>query len=145
MIALFILFIILTNVLIIFVALFVRLVLRLQTSLSGIACLSPEPSLGLAHLVELLAALMVIILEDLVLLVAVMLILQLFDNSVCLLLALRVLQVVGVELIFQEINIGVLLNVDVVEPLKFLFEAFIFFLVFGLNVFNTLKSLFSSF
>jgi len=39
----------------------------------------------------------------------------------------------------------VLLNVDVVEPLKFLFEAFIFFLVFGLNVFNTLQSLFSSF
>ena len=120
MVALLILLVVLADVLVTFLFIFVSLVtlvLRLQTALLLVLGLCTESGLGFAHLVELLASCVVIIFEDLVLLVPVMLFLQLFDDRFGFLLSLRVFQVVHVQLILEVVNVGVLLNIDVVESL----------------------------
>lgn len=148
MITLLVLFVVLVNTVafFIFVVLaLVTLVLRLQTTLLLVLGLGSEACLGFAHLIEFLAANVVVVLKDFILLVACMLVLKLFNDSVSLLLALRILQVVHVELVFEVVDIGVFLNVDLVEAFQFLFQTFVLFLVFGLNILNTLKAFLCSF
>ena len=118
MVAAFLIFVVLVNAVIFFVFIvlaIVTLVFRLETALSCILGLGTEASLGLAHLVEFLAADVVIIFENLVLLLSLVLHSINVDNCVSLELALRILQIVHIQLILQIVNIGVLFNVDLVE------------------------------
>jgi len=63
---------------------FIGLILWLQTSLLLVLGLSAEASLSLTHLVELLAADVVVILKDFVLLIASVLVLKLFNDCISL-------------------------------------------------------------
>lgn len=147
MITLLVLLVILVNAIALFVLVvlaLVTLVLWLQSTLLLVLGLGAEASLGLAHLIEFLATNVVVIFEDFILLIPGMLVLQLLNDSVGLLLALRVLQVVHVELVFEVVNIRVFLYVNSVEPLQLLLQTLILFLVLGLNVFNALKAFLSS-
>jgi len=63
---------------------FIGLILWLQTSLLLVLGLSAETSLSLTHLVELLAADVVVILKDFVLLIASVLVLKLFNDCISL-------------------------------------------------------------
>jgi len=119
-VALLVLLIILVNAVALFIFIvfaFVALVFGLETALLLVLGLRAEAGLGLAHLVEFLAANVVVVFEDLVLLIAGMLVLQFLDDCVRLHLALRVLQVVHVQLILQIVDVRVFLHVDLVESL----------------------------
>lgn len=147
MVALLVLLIVLVNAFTFFVFIvfsLIGLVFRLQTALLLVLGFRAEASLCLTHLVEFLASNVVIVFENFVLLVPCMLVFELFDDSIGLLLTLRIFEVVHVELIFEVINVSVLLDVDLIETFKFLLEAFVFFLVFGFHVFDTLKTFFST-
>jgi len=67
---------------------FIGLILWLQTSLLLVLSFSAKASLSLTHLVEFLAADMVVIFKDFVLLITSMLVLQLFNDCISLHLAL---------------------------------------------------------
>lgn len=144
MVAFLVLLVILVNAVALFVVVivaFVALVLRLEAALLLVLGLGAEASLRLTHLVELFAADVVVVLEDLVLLIACVLVLKLLDDGIGLLLALRILQVVHVELILQVVNVGVLLNVDLVEAFQLLLKALVLLLVFGLDILDAFQAL----
>lgn len=87
MVALLVFFIVLIDAVTFFIFVvfsFIGLILWLQTSLLLVLGLSAEPSLSLTHLVELLAADVVVILKDFVLLIASVLVLKLFNDCISL-------------------------------------------------------------
>lgn len=93
-------------------------VIGLEASLDLVLTLGPEAGLGFAHFVELgVLDIIPFILEDLVLLILQVLVLQLLDHLLLLSAALAILQVVHVKLVFQIVNVGVLLDVCAVETL----------------------------
>lgn len=143
MVALLVLLIVLVNAFTLFVFVvfsLVGLIFRLQAALLLVLGLRAKASLCLAHLVEFLASNVVVVLENFVLLVSSVLVFEFLDDSIGLLLTLRIFEVVHVELIFEVVDVGVFLHVDLVETFKFLLEAFVFFLVLGFYVLNTLKA-----
>lgn len=87
MVALLVFFIVLIDAVTFFIFVvfsFIGLILWLQTSLLLVLGLSAETSLSLTHLVELLAADVVVILKDFVLLIASVLVLKLFNDCISL-------------------------------------------------------------
>ncbi len=151
MVTLFVLFIILVDpvpVLTIFLVFFalIRVVSWLEPALRLKLRFGPEAGLRLAHLVEPLGSgRMVFVFKDLILLVSGVLVLKLFNNRVCLLLPGAVLQVINVKLIFQVIDVGILFNIDRVEPFELLLKPLILFLVLWLHVLNTFEPFFGPF
>lgn len=135
-----------------FVAIF-ALILGLETALLCVACaatLRSKARLRLPHLVELLigaplAGCIFILLENFILLILCVLVLQPVNDSLSFLFPLSIFKIVHVKLVFQIIDICILLNVDTVVALKLCFKALIFFLVLGLDVFNTLETLIGTF
>jgi hypothetical protein len=59
--------------------------------------------------------------------------------------SLRIFQIVHIQLMLQIVNICKLFNIDGVIFFKFCFQAFIFFLILRLNIFNSFQTLFCSF
>lgn len=118
-------------------------------SISVCATLRTEAGLCLSHLVELLICApltsgIFIVFENFVLLVLRMFVLQPINDSLCFLLALCVFQIVHIKLIFQIVDVSVLLNVDAVVALKLCLETLVLFLVFGLNILNAFETLICS-
>lgn len=118
--------------------------------------LSSKPSLSFPHFIEpLISSLLpllllswhnvvLVIIENLVLVIPLMCMLHLGYLVLLLLATLLLLQVVQIQFIFQEVNIGVLLHIDVIVPLQFLLQSLILLLVLRLHILNTLQSLLSS-
>ena len=132
---------IITNVsIIVTILIIVRLfVIWLKTSLISVLTLGTEASLGFAHLVKLgVVAVIRIVFENLVLLVLKVLVFQLLDDLLLLLAPLVVLQIVHVELILQVVDVGVLLDVGAVEAFELGLESLVLLLEFGLDVFDAL-------
>ena len=132
---------IITNVsIIVTILIIVRLfVIWLKTSLISVLTLGTEASLGFAHLVKLgVVAVIRIVFENLVLLVLEVLVFQLLDDLLLLLAPLVVLQIVHVELILQVVDVGVLLDVGAVEAFELGLESLVLLLEFGLDVFDAL-------
>ena len=132
---------IITNVsIIVTILIIVRLfVIWLKTSLISVLTLGTEASLGFAHLVKLgVVAVIRIVFENLVLLVLEVLVFQLLDDLLLLLAPLVVLQIVHVELILQVVDVGVLLDVGAVEAFELSLESLVLLLEFGLDVFDAL-------
>lgn len=126
-------------------SIFFAIIVWLETTLLLVVRLRSESSLRLAHFTELLVSSLFIIFKNLILLVLLVLVFQLFNDCLGLLFTLTIFKVVSVQLVFQVVDICVLFHIDSIETLKFLFQAFVFFLILWFNVFNTLQSLFSSF
>ena len=130
-------------VLIIVVRLFV---VRLEASFSLVLALCTETGLGFPHFIELSVVLIVdVILENFILLVLEVLILQLLDHLLLFGPALAILQVVHVKLVFQVVDVGVLLDVGAVEAFKLGLEALVLLLELGLDILDALESLVSAF
>ena len=132
---------IITNVsIIVTILIIVRLfIIWLKTSLISVLTLGAEASLGFAHLVKLgVVAVIRIVFENLVLLVLKVLVFQLLDDLLLLLAPLVVLQIVHVELILQVVDVGVLLDVGAVEAFELGLESLVLLLEFGLDVFDAL-------
>lgn len=116
--------------------------------LSGLP-LFAEPVLRLAHLVVLGAAehgivIVSLVIENLLLLRLLLLSLESLYHLCLLLPALLIFQVVHVELVLQIVNIGVLLDVDLVVALELGLKALVLFLILGLDIFQSLESFFYS-
>lgn len=147
MVALLVLVLVLADaVLILFPVVFFTLaiVVGLERALLAVAALGAEPTrLRLPHLVEV-AATPLVILENLVFLVPRVLVLQLFDHIVRLLPPLNVFEVVHIEFVLEVVNVGILLNVNVVEALKLLFETLVLLLVLRLDILDAFEPLFGT-
>lgn len=110
-----------------------------------LACISTEASLfSLTHIVELFSNSLVIIViftvKDLFILCATVLILKLVNNLFLFLAPLVILHIIHIKFMLQVVNVSEFLYINGVETLKFTFKALIFFLIFRLNIFDTLKT-----
>lgn len=85
-----------------------------------------------------------IVLEHFVLIGLALLDDELVNDLLLLFSPLRVLEVVHVELMLQEINVGKLLDVERIESLELSLQSLVLFLVLRLNVLDALKSLLRS-
>ena len=149
--------VILVNVLVIvlflvFNALFlVGIVLRLKTANSFVLTRLPlailcKSVLSLPHLVvagapEHSLVLFALVVEDLFLLGLLLPVFELVNDLLLLLPALRILQVIHIQLVLQIVNVCELLDVDRVEPFELGFQTLILLLVLGLNVLDSLEPL----
>ena len=122
------------------------IILRLKSTFCLVLTLGAEASFGLAHLVEFSSVVVITVLfENLVFLVLQVLILQFLNHLLLLLATLAILQVVHIKLVFEVVNIGVLLDVCAVEALKLGLKSLILFLELRLDILDALKTLIGSF
>lgn len=143
----FIIILIIANVTIIVpLIIIIRLfVIGLKTSFLLILALGTEARLSFTHLVELGIIVFAIVLKYLILLVLEMLVLQLLDNLLLLGSPLTVLQIVHVQLVFQIVNVSILLNIGAIETLQFSLKSFVFLLKLRLDILDTFESLICAF
>jgi hypothetical protein len=129
----------------ILVIVFVRFFLFVfESTFNLIIVFGTESSLGLTHgVIEsglVTVVFIIMIIENFGLFVLAMSVgdlvndLFLFDSSSL------VLHVIHVELVLKVVNVCVFLNVDRVETLQFGFKTFVFFLVLGLDILNSLQT-----
>jgi hypothetical protein len=108
-----------------------------------------ESILGLTHLVVTVLEHGILIfsfvIEDLFLFCLLLLALELINNFLLMLSSIAIFNVVNVQFVLKIINVGVLLNVGVIETLQLTLQALVLFLVFWFDVFDSLESLLSSF
>ena len=88
---------------------------------------------------------MSIVLKDLILLILEVLILQLLDDLLLFGTPLAILQVVHVQLIFQVVNVGVLLDIGAIESLQLCLKSLVFLLELRLHIFDTLQAFIGAF
>lgn len=147
MVALLVFLIILADVLIallfVVVSLLIIIFLRLKSALLLILSFGTKAGLCLTHLVEFVA-LSILVLKYFILLITLVLLLKFLNDSLSLLFALRVFEIVHVELILQVVNVRILLHIDIVEAFELLFQTFVLLLVLRLHILDSFKSLFST-
>jgi hypothetical protein len=104
--------------------------------------------LGLAHLIMSSSCtinehlfLVSFVIEDFLFLNFLLLIFELVDQLLLILSSLSILQIVHIKLVFQVVDIGELLNIDMIESFELRFEAFVVLLILWLHILNTLESL----
>ena len=108
-----------------------------------------ESILRLAHLIVLRATkhsivVFAIVIEYLLLLSFLLVLLEGFDDLILLLASLLVFQVIHIELVLQIVNIGVLLNINVVISLQLSLKPLVLLLILRFHILQTLQPLLDS-
>ena len=145
-------FLIIVLILILYTFFLIWIIIRLKSSNSFMITWFPllilsETILSLSHLIVFSSKHIIIIsliIEDLFLLNLFLLVLELVDDVLLVLSSLVILQIVHIKFMLQIINVSEFFNIHSVESLQLKFKMFIFFLIFWLNIFNTLQSFFST-
>ena len=100
-----------------------------------------EPILCLTHLIigaEHSIFFLSFVVENLFFFGALLLVFELVDDLLLLLPPLRVLEVVHVQLVLEVVDVGELLDIDRVVLLELSLQPLVLFLIFRLDIFNTL-------
>ena len=110
----------------------------------GATTLATKSSLSLTHLVEtgsIVSVTLVVVFENFVLECFVMVFLEPINNILLLPSPLHILQVVHVKFVLKVVNVCILLHIDGIEALQLSLKSFVFLLILGLHVLDTLQAL----
>ena len=120
-------------------------VIWFKAALSLVLAFRTKASLRFTHLIELGVIFFAIILEYFILLILDVLVLELLDDLLLFGSALAILQVVHIKLVFQVVNVSILLNICAIETLQLGLKPLILLLELRLDVLDSFKTLICAF